>query len=96
MYASQWFITLFAVNFPFDVLVRIWDIYLLEGEKTIYRVAIAMLLKNESRLLVKDFEELMKKLKDMYKIEDVSIFIKEASSIKITNSVLQVYFFCFY
>ena len=90
MYASQWFLTLFAVNFSFDILVRIWDVYLLEGEKTIYRIAIALLLKNETKLLVRDFEELMNQLKDMYKVEDVDGLIKNASSLKITNSVLQV------
>jgi len=90
MYASQWFLTLFAVNFSFDILVRIWDVYLLEGEKTIYRIAIALLLKNETKLLVRDFEELMNQLKDMYKVEDVDELIKNASNLKITNSVLQV------
>lgn len=31
MYCSQWFITVFAYNLPFDQLLRCWDIFLLEG-----------------------------------------------------------------
>lgn len=90
MYASQWFLTLFAVNFPFDVLVRIWDIYIFEGEKTIYRIAIAILQKNEDELMAKEFEDLMIVIKNMYKIKDIDELITDALSLKITNSILQV------
>lgn len=31
MYASQWFITLFSYSLPFDVVLRIWDIFFLEA-----------------------------------------------------------------
>ena len=43
MYASQWFMTVFSYNFPFDVVVRIWDIFLAEGWKIVFRVALALL-----------------------------------------------------
>ena len=33
MYCSQWFITVFATTLPFEVLLRVWDIFLLEGLK---------------------------------------------------------------
>lgn len=47
IYASQWFLTLFSVYFPFEVVVRIWDIYLVEGRKTIFRFALAIMKINE-------------------------------------------------
>lgn len=34
MYASQWFITLFSYSLPFDVVLRIWDIFMLEARRT--------------------------------------------------------------
>ena len=43
MYASQWFITIFAYSFPFDLVTRVWDMFLLEGWKAVYRVALAVL-----------------------------------------------------
>lgn len=42
MYASRWFITLFADYFPMNLVVRILDIYLMEGRKILYRIALAI------------------------------------------------------
>ena len=42
MYASQWFMTLFVVDFPIEVCVRIWDIFFIEGRKIIYRIALGI------------------------------------------------------
>ncbi|CCJ30778.1 unnamed protein product [Pneumocystis jirovecii] len=57
MYASQWFLSLFAVTCPLSTLHRIYDIIFGEGApETIIRVAIALIIKNEERLLSIDFE----------------------------------------
>ena len=39
MYCSHWFITLFAYALPFDHLLRVWDVFFLEGIKVIFRCA---------------------------------------------------------
>ena len=65
MYASQWFFTCFTNCFPFEMVVRIFDCYLLEGEKIIYRVALAIFKSKEEELLkAKHFETLMESLKN--------------------------------
>jgi Rab-GTPase-TBC domain len=46
MYASQWFMTIFSVNFPFEFTVRIWDMFLIEGKKVLFRVALAIFKMN--------------------------------------------------
>jgi hypothetical protein len=51
MYASQWFMTVFVVDFPHEVAVRIWDIFLIEGRKIIYRIALAIFMILEKDLL---------------------------------------------
>ena len=33
MYCSHWFMTAFAYALPFDHLLRVWDVFLLEGIK---------------------------------------------------------------
>ena len=43
MYATEWFMTLYTRNFSFALVTWIWDIYLNEGFKIIYRVALALL-----------------------------------------------------
>ena len=51
MYASEWFICLFSRNLDFKVLVRIFDVFLLEGYKVIYRFTLAFLKIKEEKFL---------------------------------------------
>src|ERR1700730_6278383 len=52
MFASQWFLTLFAYTFPISLVMRIYDIIFAEGAaETIMRIAIAMLKKSEDVIL---------------------------------------------
>ena len=53
MYASQWFFTCFANCLPFNIVVRIFDCYLLEGEKIIYRIALALFKLKEKNICLK-------------------------------------------
>ena len=54
MYAQPWFLTLFAGFFSLELVSRIWDIFLVEGKKTIFRIALAILKLNENALLKAD------------------------------------------
>lgn len=38
MYCSHWFITILSYTLPFDHLLRVWDVFFLEGTKTIFRL----------------------------------------------------------
>ena len=51
MYASEWFICLFSRNLDFHTLVRIFDVFLLEGYKVIYRFSVAFLKLKENEFL---------------------------------------------
>ena len=61
MYASQWYLTLFAYSFPISLVLRIYDLVFAEGAvETITRVAVAIMQKNQDILLqMDDFEQLM-------------------------------------
>ena len=50
MYCSHWFITLFAYALPFDHLLRVWDVFFLEGVKIVFRWAIAKLFNCQTVL----------------------------------------------
>ena len=50
-YASEWFICLFARNLDFNILVRIFDTFLLEGFKVIYRFSLAFIKLKENDLI---------------------------------------------
>ena len=59
MYATQWFITGFSYNFPFEVVVRIWDSFMLEGWKVIFRVALTIMSRVQGDVLAGDFESIL-------------------------------------
>jgi hypothetical protein len=44
MFATEWFMTMFCRGFTFDLVTRVWDIYIAEGSfKIVYRVCLAIL-----------------------------------------------------
>ena len=57
--ATQWFPTLYTIYFPISIVVRIWDMYLIEGRKTLFRVALAILKINESEILDEEMEDML-------------------------------------
>ncbi|KAK6537719.1 hypothetical protein TWF694_011887 [Orbilia ellipsospora] len=63
-YATQWFLSFFAVTCPLPMLLRIYDVIFLEGApETIMRVAISLLRRNKSKLTSSnEFEEVMQML----------------------------------
>ena len=62
--ASKWFICLFADVLPVETVLRVWDCLFAEGSKVLFRVALALLKLNESRLLSRtEFADLAEELK---------------------------------
>ena len=62
LYMTGWLLTLFTSDFPFDYVVRIFDIYICEGMKIVYRIVLALLKEVSSTLLALDFEHTLKSL----------------------------------
>ncbi|KAF2972173.1 hypothetical protein GQX73_g1364 [Xylaria multiplex] len=72
LYATQWFLTLFAYRFPLQLVLRIYDLILSEGLSAIIRFGIVLMQKNSSALLgMSDMSQLTTFLKD--KLFDVYI-----------------------
>jgi len=63
-YLSQWFLSFFAITCPLPLLFRIYDVIFVEGaSETIMRVALAVMQRNEKRLLAfTEFEDAMQLL----------------------------------
>ena len=59
IYASNWFITMFAADLPFDMTPSIIDVFLLEGHKGLLRIGLALLSYVEPILLSLGFDEIM-------------------------------------
>jgi hypothetical protein len=72
LYATQWFLTLFAYRFPLQLVLRIYDLIFSEGLSAILRFGIVLMQKNASTLLgMSDMSQLTTFLKD--KLFDVYI-----------------------
>lgn len=83
IYAPGWFLTLYVSILPFNLVLRILDIFLYEGYKIIYRVGLAILkIKEEKILAMKSMDKIMLYLKDFKTIE----FENEDQFIKIVTS----------
>jgi Rab-GTPase-TBC domain len=88
LYATQWFLTLFAYRFPLQLVMRVFDLVLSEGlEGAILKLGMAVVQRNVSTLLaMEDMAALTNFLKE--KLFDV--YIDQAPSNK---SILESGFF---
>ncbi|ORY64157.1 GTPase activating protein [Pseudomassariella vexata] len=87
LYATQWFLTLFAYRFPLQLVLRIYDLIFSEGLSAILRFGIVLMQKNATTLLaMSDMGLLTSYLKD--KLFDV--YIDQAPS---AGSILENGFF---
>ena len=65
LYATQWFLTLFAYRFPLQLVLRVYDLVLSEGLAAILKFGIALMQKNCAALLeMKEMGQLTGFLKD--------------------------------
>ncbi|KAJ5109031.1 hypothetical protein N7456_005706 [Penicillium angulare] len=85
LYATQWFLTLFAYRFPLQLVLRIYDLIFEEGlESTILKFAVAIMRRNSEALLdMKDMSSLTTFLKE--RVFDVYID-KQPSATSILES----------
>lgn len=90
MYASEWFITLFSRELHFDILSRIFDSFLLEGFKIIYRISIALFKLKEKEIL-NSFEgliDIMPIIKNIFLGIDVDKLIQVAFSFNFSRKYI--------
>lgn len=54
LHTSQWFITMFAYSMKFDYLLRVWDMIMFDGPKTVFRVGLAIVHYMQPMLRVRN------------------------------------------
>lgn len=87
LYATQWFLTLFAYRFPLQLVLRIYDLILSEGLEAIIKFGIVLMQKNATTLLaMSDMVSLTNFLKDRL----FDVYIDQAPS---AGSILESGFF---
>jgi hypothetical protein len=87
LYATQWFLTLFAYRFPLQLVLRIYDLILSEGLEAIIKFGIVLMQKNAATLLgMNDMTALTNFLRDRL----FDVYIDQAPS---HSSILESGFF---
>jgi hypothetical protein len=89
MYLTKWVIPLYTRDFHFDFVVRVWDIFLQQGWKIIFRVALALLKHSEPLLLKMDMEKIMYYLRDLPSAIDATNILTMAHRIKFKTKELE-------
>jgi len=86
--ASQWFITGFlATKIPTKILLRMWDIFLNEGIKALFRFGLAIIMHFRDTLLHSEMEEIITTVSNRVS-ELTDDFIDRAMNIRITRAML--------
>ena len=92
LYASEWFICLFSKDLNINVVVRIFDVFLLEGYKIIYRFALAFLkLKEKNFLLSKGMMESMSVLRQPLDNIDIEYLFNIAFGFHLSKNMIKKY-----
>jgi len=91
LYATPWFLTLFAAHFPLGFVARVFDLIFLEGAAAIIKVGVCLMVEcGEQISACTSLEELMTVLKvslpslEPNRLEDV---VRQAASLNITRQL---------
>jgi Rab-GTPase-TBC domain len=95
IFASQWFITLFAYSMPFQFVARVWDLFFLRKWSVIFRISITLLEMVQAEFLqAKDMEAMLHVLKSIperiNKLEDVGVLIERAMRLNLDEEDVRV------
>ncbi|ORX53213.1 RabGAP/TBC [Hesseltinella vesiculosa] len=91
MYASPWFMTLFAYRCPLPLVFRILDMIFVQGSAALLNVALAFIQKSQSTLLSLEFESLLAYMAndifDPYQDDPVGL-VQDALSFELSSKEL--------
>lgn len=92
-FSSPWFITLYSsvLQTRPDILYPIWDMFILEGWKSIFKVAVVILSRLSRHIVAGKFEDVMFVLTNFSANSDIfdSDFIHRVQKVNISNGLLR-------
>lgn len=94
MYASQWFLTLYAYRFPLTLVERVFDIVIAEGLEALLKFALALVESVAPQLMNLRFDDLLPFLKERIFDEfadNPNELVARASQVDLTPAVLAKY-----
>jgi TBC1 domain family member 10 len=89
MFLTEWIMTVFTRNFGFEFVTRVWDIFLFEGMKILYRICLGLLKCIEPQILSLEFEGIMKIIRRIPQDVDIETALECSWAIPIHRSKIQ-------
>ena len=83
IYATQWFMTIYS-NFPIETVLRIWDCFLFEGPKILFRVYVGFFKMNKSEFRDVSFETAIRKIRELESNCDCDELLKFSFSLSLS------------
>ena len=92
-YAAYFFIYMFSNKLKFNVLARVFDVFLLEGYKIVYRVALALIKINKEKFLKKGVEDeyLYHLFKNKFDEIDPELLLETAFNLRFSKEDIKKY-----
>jgi hypothetical protein len=93
MYAAPWFMTLFGSlkTLPLPTVERVWDVFLVDGWKVLFRCGLTLLHQMQESLLRHDFCTVMELLQRMSLSDTIFCsddILRKGRRFKVTRSML--------
>ena len=83
LYLCEWFESLFCKVLNYDIVIRIWDLFLLKGEYIIFQTAIAIIILQEENLLNLTINEIFGLFETIIKSNKINNIFSEMKKINI-------------
>ena len=83
LYLCDWFENLFCKVLNYDIVIRIWDLFLLKGEYIIFQTAIAIIILQEENLLNLTINEIFGLFETIIKSNKINNIFSEMKKINI-------------
>ena len=71
-FTSKWFMTIFSCFLPFDVVTPIFDMFIFEGWRSVFKVGIALLRYLEAKLMEMDMTDMSVYFREKVRTEGVA------------------------
>lgn len=88
IYATQWFMTIYS-NFPIETVLRIWDCFLFEGPKILFRVYVGFFKMNKPEFRDLSFETSIRKIREFEGDCDCDQLIKSCFSLGLSQKKIE-------
>ena len=91
VFFSKWILTIFSNYLPFDALYKVWDVFIMDKWKAIFKFSLMILNSMKDKLITMDlitFSKFIKDNKNNSSLLDFDEFSKHYKDYKITNRQL--------